>query len=81
KKLKVKLLDRGYAWLDTGTPDALIDAAMFIKTIEDRQGLKVGCIEEIAYKMGYIDKEKLNQLIKTINTSYGQYLREISKDG
>ncbi|UCD15928.1 MAG: glucose-1-phosphate thymidylyltransferase RfbA [Candidatus Omnitrophota bacterium] len=81
KKLKVKLLDRGYAWLDTGTPDALIDAAMFIKTIEDRQGLKVGCIEEIAYKMGYIDRMKLNALIKTINTNYGQYLKEIIKDG
>ena len=56
-KLKVSLLGRGYAWLDTGTYDSLIDASMFIRTIEERQGLKVGCIEEIAYRMGYISGE------------------------
>lgn len=76
-RLKVKLLGRGYAWLDTGTYDSLIDASMFIKTIEDRQGLKVGCIEEIAYRMGYIGKDKLENLAKEINTSYGDYLRRI----
>ncbi|MBM3245240.1 MAG: glucose-1-phosphate thymidylyltransferase RfbA, partial [Candidatus Omnitrophica bacterium] len=58
-KLKVKLLDRGYAWLDTGNSDSLIDASMFIKTIEDRQGLKIGCIEEISYRMGNINKKQL----------------------
>ncbi|MCF7907769.1 MAG: glucose-1-phosphate thymidylyltransferase RfbA [Candidatus Omnitrophica bacterium] len=76
-KLKTKLLSRGYAWLDTGTHDALIDASMFIKTIEDRQGLKVGCIEEVAYRKGYINAKQLEQLAKQLNTSYGQYLLRI----
>jgi len=76
-KLKVKLLGRGYAWLDTGTYDSLINASIFIKTIEERQGLKIGCIEEIAYRMGYINKKRLEKLSKEINTSYGKYLRKI----
>lgn len=79
-KLKVKLLGRGYAWLDTGTYDSLIDASLFIKTIEERQGLKIGCIEEIAYRMGYIDAKQLQKLADSINTNYGEYLREILKD-
>lgn len=77
KELKVKLLGRGYAWLDTGTCDSLIDAAMFIKTIEDRQGLKIGCIEEVAYRMGYINKKQLEKLADGFNTNYGNYLRSI----
>lgn len=77
KELKVKLLGRGYAWLDTGTCDSLIDASMFIKTIEDRQGLKIGCIEEVAYRMGYINKEQLEKLADGFNTNYGKYLRSI----
>ncbi|MFH0790121.1 MAG: glucose-1-phosphate thymidylyltransferase RfbA [Candidatus Omnitrophota bacterium] len=76
-QLSVKLLDRGYAWLDTGTYDSLIDASMFIKTIEERQGLKIGCIEEIAYRMKYINKDELRELAKQLNTSYGEYLKEI----
>ena len=76
-KLKVKLLDRGYAWLDTGTHDSLVDAAMFIKTIEERQGLKIGCIEEIAYRMGYIKKNQLLKLASEFNTAYGEYLRRL----
>lgn len=76
-KLKVTLLSRGYAWLDTGTHDALIEASMFIKTVEDRQGLKIGCIEEVAYRMGYIDREQLRNLAKDINTDYGEYLKRI----
>jgi len=76
-QLKTKLLSRGYAWLDTGTCDSLIDASMFIKIIEERQGLKIGCIEEIAYRMGYIDKKQLENLAKTINTNYGEYLLSI----
>ena len=76
-KLKVTPLGRGYAWLDTGTYDSLINAAMFIKTIEERQGLKIGCIEEIAYRMGYIDQKQLEQLAKGINTSYREYLKMI----
>jgi glucose-1-phosphate thymidylyltransferase len=79
-KLEVKLLGRGYAWLDTGTFDSLIDASMFIKTIEDRQGLKVGCIEEVAYRMGFINKKQLEKLTQTVNTSYGEYLKRLTQD-
>jgi len=79
-KLDVKLLGRGYAWLDTGTYDSLVDASIFIKTIEERQGLKIGCIEEIAYKKGYITGRQLEKLAKEINTSYGEYLEKILKD-
>jgi len=77
KSLKVKLLGRGYAWFDTGTCDSLIDAAMFIKTIEERQGLRVGCIEEIAYRMGYIDAKQLRKIATSVNTDYGSYLKNI----
>jgi glucose-1-phosphate thymidylyltransferase len=79
-KLDVKIMGRGYAWLDTGTYDSLIDASLFIKTIEERQGLKIGCVEEVAYRMGYIDKRKLSLLAKQINTSYGEYLKGILKE-
>ena len=79
-KLKVKLLGRGYAWLDTGTYESLISASIFIKTIEERQGLRVGCIEEIAYRMGYIDKMQLKELAAGIDTSYGEYLRKIAEE-
>lgn len=79
-KLKVKLLGRGYAWLDTGTYDSLMNASIFIKTIEERQGLKVGCIEEIAYRMGYINKKQLEKLANRIETSYGDYLKRICKE-
>ena len=79
-KLKVKLLGRGYAWLDTGTYDSLVDAALFIKAIEERQGLKIGCIEEIAYRAGYINKRQLLSLANKINTSYGDYLRGLFKN-
>ena len=80
-KLQVKLLGRGYAWLDTGTYNSLIDAAMFIKTIEDRQGLKIGCIEEIAYWMKYIDKNQLKCIADSVSTSYGEYLGRILEHG
>ena len=80
KELKVELLGRGYAWLDTGTHDSLIDASIFIKTIEERQGLKIGCPEEIAYLNGYITRSQLIQLAKKINTSYGEYLKRIIQD-
>lgn len=77
-KLKVRLLGRGYAWLDTGTYNSLMEAGMFIKTVEDRQGLKIGCIEEVAYRKGFISKEALRSLAVTFNTSYGAYLRTIA---
>ena len=80
KKLKVELLGRGYAWLDTGTCDSLINASIFIKTIEERQGLKIGCIEEVAYRMDYIDSEQLRKLAGSIGTGYGEYLRLILAD-
>jgi len=76
-ELKVRLLGRGYAWLDTGTSDSLIDAAMFIRTIEERQGLKIGCIEEVAYRMGYITRIQLDKLSRKIDTGYGEYLKRV----
>ena len=76
-KLKVEFLGRGYAWLDTGTYESLIDASTFIKTIEERQGLKIGCIEEVAYRMGYIGNKQLLKLASGIPTNYGEYLRNL----
>lgn len=74
-RLSVKLLGRGFAWLDTGTHDSLLQASNFIATIEQRQGLKVSCIEEIAFKKGYISKEQLLELAKPLNKNqYGEYL-------
>ena len=73
--LKVELMGRGYAWLDTGTHESLLEASNFIQTIENRQGLKVACLEEIAYEMGYISKEKLIKLAQPLKKNqYGQYL-------
>ncbi len=79
RQLKVQLMGRGYAWLDTGTYGSLLDASMFIRTIEDRQGLKIGCVEEVAYRMGFIDARKLTSLARAIKTSYGDYLMGILK--
>jgi len=74
-RLKVELMGRGYAWLDTGTHESLLEASNFIQTIENRQGLKVACIEEIAYEMGYISREKLLELAEPLKKNqYGQYL-------
>ena len=73
-KLKVELLARGFAWLDTGTIDAINSASNFIRTIEDRQGLKVSCLEEIAYLNGYIDKKNIEDLIKKLPNDYANYL-------
>ncbi|MBU1928194.1 glucose-1-phosphate thymidylyltransferase RfbA [bacterium] len=75
QRLKVELMGRGYAWLDTGTHESLLEASQFIQTIENRQSLKVACIEEIAYEMGYISKEKLLELAQPLSKNqYGQYL-------
>ena len=75
KRLKVELMGRGFAWLDTGTHESLLEASQFIQTIENRQSLKVACIEEIAYEMGYISKEKLLKLAQPLKKNqYGQYL-------
>ena len=79
-RLKVELMGRGYAWLDTGTHENLIDASRFIQTIEKRQGLKIGCIEEIAYLNGWIDKEQLRKLAEPLlKSGYGEYLLKIFK--
>lgn len=78
--LKVELLGRGTAWLDTGTPDSLLEAASFVATIEKRQGLKIACIEEVAYRMGYINKDTLQHLITALpNSDYKNYLKTVIK--
>lgn len=78
-KLDVKLMGRGYAWLDTGTHDSMLEAANFIATIERRQNLKVAAIEEIAYRMGYIDQDKLVELAQPLKKNdYGQYLLRLA---
>ena len=77
-RLKVKRMGRGYAWLDTGTHDSLLEASQFVQILEKRQGMKVSCIEEIAYRMGYIDNDKLKKIgMKMSNNTYGQYLLKI----
>ncbi len=80
-KLKVGVMGRGYAWLDTGTHESLLQAAHFIETIEERQGLKIGCIEEIAWEMGFIDDAQLEKLgHKYIKSGYGEYLLRLLKN-
>lgn len=80
-QLRVEVMGRGMAWLDTGTHDALHQATDFVKTIEERQGLKISCPEEIAYRMGYIDAEQVIRLAEPLkNNGYGQYLLELMKD-
>jgi glucose-1-phosphate thymidylyltransferase len=80
-QLRTELLGRGIAWLDTGTHDSLLEASMFIQTIEKRQGLKVACPEEIAYRLGYISAEELRVLAgKIAKSSYGQYLRRVLEE-
>jgi glucose-1-phosphate thymidylyltransferase len=77
-KLRTQVLGRGFAWLDTGTHDSLIEAAIFIETIEKRQGLKIACPEEIAYRLGWIDAARLEKLIARVAKSgYGRYLRSV----
>jgi glucose-1-phosphate thymidylyltransferase len=81
KNLRVELLGRGYAWLDTGTPDSLLDASNYIATMERRQGLKIGCIEEVAFRMGYIKRSQLEKIIdKLPKNDYKRYLNMILKE-
>ncbi|MCY6959562.1 glucose-1-phosphate thymidylyltransferase RfbA [Clostridium brassicae] len=75
KKLKVQVLGRGFAWLDTGTHESMLEAGNFVQTVQKRQGLYIACIEEIAYRNGFIDKEQLNKLARCLDkTEYGRYL-------
>ncbi len=79
-KLSVQIMQRGYAWLDTGTHDSLLEASHFIATLEHRQGLKIGCPEEIAWRSGFIDSEQLQRLAQPLHkTGYGQYLLRLPK--
>ena len=81
KVLRVELFDRGTAWLDTGTIQSLLDAANFIRVLEERQGLKIGCPEEIAYRQGFVDSAQLERLANSLDKSgYGQYLLELLED-
>src|SRR5690606_1364777 len=81
-KLKVGVFDRGTAWLDTGTIQSLMQAGQFIQVIEERQGMKIGAIEEVAYRMGYIDKQQLLTLAEPlVKSGYGEYLKRIAKGG
>ena len=82
KRLKVELLGRGFAWLDTGTCDNLMNASDFVRTVQNRQGFYIACLEEIAYKKGFIDKNQLEKLATDlIKTEYGQYLMDIVNEG
>ena len=76
-RLSVELMGRGYAWLDTGTQEAMNNASNFIKTIEDRQGLKVACLEEIAYSLGFIGQDDLDELATGYSNEYGEYLKSL----
>jgi len=81
KALRAHVMGRGYAWLDTGTHQSLLEAAHFVQTIEDRQGLKIACLEEICFRLGYIDKTQLEALAKPLlKTGYGQYLARLAAE-
>jgi glucose-1-phosphate thymidylyltransferase len=80
-RLWVKVIGRGIAWLDTGTPESLVQATNFVQTVQERQGLKIACLEEIAYHLGYIDKKKFEELtVEMGNSDYGKYLRDVLTD-
>lgn len=81
KKLNVEIMGRGYAWLDTGTHDSLLEASQFIATLENRQGLKVACPEEISYRRGWINAAQLEKLAAPLSKNgYGQYLQRVLKE-
>ena len=79
-ELRVELFSRGFAWLDTGTIESLIQAANYVETIEARQGLKIACVEEVAYRQGFIDDDQLKRLAEKFPNDYGRYLAELTRD-
>ena len=80
-QLRVEPFSRGFAWLDTGTPESLLQAANFVEVVESRQGLKIACLEEIAFRMGYISAGRLLALADGLNNAYGEYLRSVASKG
>ena len=79
-ELRVEIFSRGFAWLDTGTTESLIQAANYVEAIESRQGLKIACLEEIAYRMGFISVEQVEKLADRIPNDYGQYLKAVIRE-
>jgi glucose-1-phosphate thymidylyltransferase len=79
-QLRVEVFSRGFAWLDTGTTESLIQAANYVEAIEQRQGLKIACIEEVAYRMGFITAEQVERLAETIPNEYGSYLKAVVRE-
>ena len=79
-QLRVEVFSRGFAWLDTGTVDSLIQAANYVETIESRQGLKIACIEEVAYRMGFISASQVELLARKLPNDYGRYLKELIRE-
>lgn len=80
RQLHMKILSRGTAWLDTGTHQTLLEASNFIRIVEERQGLKIACLEEVAFRMGFIDAEQLEKLAEPLRNDYGQYLRNLLRE-
>ena len=80
-QLRVECFSRGFAWLDTGTHEALLEASNFVETIEHRQGLKIACLEEVAYRKGFLSRQRLETLAAEMTNEYGQYLREVLAEG
>jgi glucose-1-phosphate thymidylyltransferase len=80
QQLRVEVFSRGFAWLDTGTVESLIQAANYVETIESRQGLKIACIEEVAFRMGFIDTSQVEQLAQKLPNDYGRYLKEVIRE-
>ena len=80
QQLRVETFSRGFAWLDTGTVESLIQAANYVETIESRQGMKIACIEEVAFRMGFITAAQLEQLAKKLPNDYGRYLKDLIRE-